>query len=164
SQIGSASGVLRSASGEIRSAWKIDSGELSFTFQVPFDTEAEIVLPDAKLSDVEACLKANNCGDRVRNLRQAGPNVALDCSAGAYNFRYTPATPYRKIYSLDSPWEELRANPKTLAVLEKEFNTKEDHIPFDGELYTLGEMTWGPFTAMPQAKREKLDKLLRAVE
>ena len=163
-QMGSASGILRSAAGEIRSAWKIDCGELSFTFRVPFDTEAEIVLPDAKLPDVEACLKASGCANRIRNLRQAGPNVALDCPAGAYSFRYAPTVPYRKIYSLDSPWEELRTNPKTLAVLEQEFNTKEDHIPFDGELYTLGEMTWGPFTAMPQAQREKLDRLLRAVE
>ena len=160
-QIGNASGVLRSASGEIRSAWAIENGELSFTFRVPFDTEAEIVLPDAKLADIETCLRGS---DSVRETRQEGSNVVLLCQAGDYRFRYAPTTPYRKIYSLDSPWHELRENPKTWEILKAEYATKEDHIPFDGELYTLGEMTWGPFTAIPQEQREKLDRLLRAVE
>ena len=90
--------------------------------------------------------------------------MVLLCQAGDYSFQYTPTTPYRKIYSLDSPWQELMENPKTREILSTEFVTKEDHIPFDGELYTLDEMTWGPFTAIPQEKRDKLDRLLRAVE
>ena len=57
---------------------------------------------------------------------------------------------------------------KSAAVLGKTEDaaaqTKEDHIPFDNELYTLEEMTWGPFTAIPQAQREKLDRLLREVK
>ena len=100
----------------------------------------------------------------MRETRQEGTNVVLLCQAGDYRFRYAPTTPYRKIYSLDSPWHELRENPKTWEILKAEYATKEDHIPFDGELYTLGEMTWGPFTAIPQEQREKLDRLLRAVE
>ena len=163
-QIAAASGVLRSASGEIRSGWKLENGQLSFTFRVPFDTEAEIVLPDADLSDITACLNESGAAARVRNLRQEGQAVVMDCPAGDYAFRYTPTVPYRKIYSLDSPWEELTAYPGTKAVLDREYITKEDHIPFDRELYTLEEMTWGPFTCVPQAQREKLDRLLRAVE
>ena len=163
-QIKSVSGILRSASGEIRSAWKIENGGLSFTFRVPFDTQAEIVLPDAKRSDIETCLRGLDSAERVREVRQEGQNVVLLCQAGDYSFQYTPTTPYRKIYSLDSPWQELMENPKTREILSTEFVTKEDHIPFDGELYTLDEMTWGPFTAIPQEKRDKLDCLLRAVE
>lgn len=37
--------------------------------------------------------------------------------------RYEPTTPYRKTYSLNSSWEELKANPKTRAVLEKEWTS-----------------------------------------
>ena len=51
--------------------------------------------------------------------------------AGTYEFCYEPTTPYRKTYSINSTWEELQANPKTKAVLEKEYPLKK--IPFEKE-------------------------------
>ena len=100
------------------------------------------------------------------NLRQDDKSgaVLLDAEPGHYEFTYRPTVPCRKIYSLDSTWEELKANPKTRAILEKEYKTKEDHIPFEKELCTLEEMTWGPFTCCSQEQREKIDRLLREVE
>ncbi len=90
--------------------------------------------------------------------------MTLHAGAGSYEFCYEPTTPYRKIYSLDSTWEELKANPKTWAVLEREY--KIGRIPFEKELCTLEELTWGPFTGlgMTREKRELLDRLLREVE
>ena len=148
---------LRAASGLIESAWKIDGKQLKFKFTVPFDAEAEIVLPNASAEVIAGQEENIEC-------RQDGENVVFLAEAGTYEFCYEPTTPYRKTYSINSTWEELQANPKTKAVLEKEYPLKK--IPFEKELCTLEEMTWGPFTGygMTREKRERIDKLLKEVE
>lgn len=149
---------LRSASGLIESSWEIEGKQLRFRFSVPFDTEAEIVLPDAPLDVIR------KAAADVEEIRQDGKNVVIRAGAGNYEFCYEPSTPYRKIYSLDSSWEELKANPKTWEILEREY--KLEKIPFEKELCTLEELTWAPFTGLgvTKEKREKLDRLLREVE
>lgn len=149
---------LRSASGLIESSWEIEGKQLRFRFSVPFDTEAEIVLPDAPLDVIR------KAAADVEEIRQDGKNVVIRADAGNYEFCYEPSTPYRKIYSLDSSWEELKANPKTWEILEREY--KLEKIPFEKELCTLEELTWAPFTGLgvTKEKREKLDRLLREVE
>ncbi len=156
-QIGKADAKLRAASGMIESSWEIDGKLLKFRFVVPFDTEAKIVLPDASVEVIR-----KNAADM--QMCQDGKNVVIHAEAGCYEFCYEPTVPYRKVYSLDSTWEELKANPKTWAVLEKEY--KLDKIPFEDELCTLEEMTWGPFTGyhVDREKRERIDRLLREVE
>ncbi|MBQ7370761.1 MAG: family 78 glycoside hydrolase catalytic domain [Blautia sp.] len=159
-----AAGKLRSAAGLIESAWEIDGKQLKFRFVVPFDTQAQIVLPDACESLIRNLLEA--AGKTVSEIRQDGKNVLLSVGAGTYEFQYEPTTPYRKVYSLDSTWAELKENPKTWEILQREYAkvTGLDHIPFEKELCTLEEMTWGPFTFVSQEEREKIDRLLREVE
>lgn len=149
---------LRSASGLIESSWEIEGKQLRFRFSVPFDTEAEIVLPDAPLDVIR------KAAADVEEIRRDGKNVVIRAGAGNYEFCYEPSTPYRKTYSLDSSWEELKANPKTWEILEREY--KLEKIPFEKELCTLEELTWAPFTGLgvTKEKREKLDRLLREVE
>lgn len=157
-QIGKSEARLRAASGLIESAWEIDGKLLRLRFVVPFDTEAKIVLPDASLDVIRQQAADVEC------IRQDGKNVVFRAGAGSYEFCYEPTTPYRKTYSLDSAWEELKANPKTWEILEREY--KPGRIPFEKELCTLEEMTWGPFTGrgISREQREKLDRLLREVE
>ncbi len=157
-RIGRCDTRLRSASGTIESSWEIAGKLLKFRFVVPFDTEAEIVLPDAS-ADV---IRQEDAA--VEGIRQDGKNVVFTAGAGSYEFCYEPAVPYRKIYSLDSTWEELKANPKTWEILQREYKLAE--VPFEDELCTLEEMTWGPFTGfgVSREQREKIDRLLREVE
>ena len=159
-QIGSAKATLDSAAGHIESAWRIDGGKLCYRFVVPFDAEAEIVLPDAEAG----VIRGQCAGLNVSEIRQQGSSVTFIAGAGRFEFSYAPTTPYRKVYSLDSTWEELKANPKTRELLSREYTTKEDHIPFEEELCTLREMTWGPFTCVPEEQRQRIDKLLREIE
>lgn len=157
-QIGKSEVRLRSASGMIESAWEIDGKQLKFRFTVPFDTQAEIVLPDAS---AEVIRQQDGAAGEIR---QDGKNVVFLAGAGSYEFCYEPTTPYRKTYSLDSTWEELQENPKTRAVLDREYHF--DRIPFEKELCTLEELTWAPFTGygVTREKRERLDRMLREVE
>ena len=165
-RIASASGKLRSASGLIESAWEIDGKRLHFRFTVPFDTEAQIVLPDAELAVIREMWDEQNRAHRLGVFTgiQDGKDVILTVGAGTYSFSYEPTTPCRKIYNIDTPFADLVANPKTRAVLEAEYDLANRQIPFEKELCTFEELTWGPFTCIPQEQREKIDRLLREVE
>ena len=65
---------------------------------------------------------------------------------------------------MDSSWADVKANPKAREVAVRGFHFKEDHIPFEQELCTLKEMSWGPFTSLTQPERDALDKALREIE
>ncbi len=159
-QIGHAEGCLSSAAGVIHSAWRIEEEELHFAFTVPFDTEAVIVLPDADEEEIAARIRQE--GIKTRKIEQTGRNTTVTVGAGEYTFVYQPTVPYRKIYSLDSTLQELKENPKTLEILEKEFG--KGRLPFGGELCTLDETTASPFVRMTKEDRERLDAELRAVK
>lgn len=47
-RLGFAEATFESPMGRIVSAWKYDGNEILFMFEVPFDTEAEIILPDGR--------------------------------------------------------------------------------------------------------------------
>lgn len=117
-QINWAKASIRSAAGLIQSAWKITDKMLEINVSVPFDAEAEIILPDANFSDIEKTIAGQ---EGVLEIFQEGKNVALYAQAGEYTFVYEPTTPYRKIYSIDSPVEELLANEKTKRILEEDY-------------------------------------------
>ena len=158
-RIGSASARLDSAAGMIESEWVIEDGKLRFGFTVPFDTQARVVLPDADANVIAELLRNTNIV--AESVRQQGTSVAFTALPGRYDLCYAPTTPYRKVYSLDSSWEELKANPKAMEVITREYAFKEDHIPFEKELCTLREMSWSPFTTMSEEERNRIDRLLR---
>ena len=95
---------------------------------------------------------------------QNGKNVELKVQSGIYEFSYIPTTPYRKIYSIDSPMEELKANEKTRKILEEDYFSYCPKLSFEKELYTLEELLNGPFTNLPYEQQRALDARLREVE
>ena len=167
-QIESASAVLHSASGTISSTWEIAGDKLKFLFRVPFDTRAELVLPDADVDEIRFFLRAQGMdGAQMEELKvhQEGKAVVLSVPAGIWKFAYTPLIPYRKTYSIDSPIEELEADPRTRKILEEDYYSRlrEGKIPFKQELCTLEEATWGPFSGVSPEVRDELDRKLRSV-
>lgn len=94
--------------GLIESAWYRDEdGVLTIKATVPFDTEAQLYLPDAEHSRVE--------GIAGLSREQVGERVRVYLSAGTYTFRYIPSKNYDQPYSIASPIEELMENSQTRA-------------------------------------------------
>ena len=155
-----AAACLSSASGVIRSEWSLEGERLHFVFEVPFDTEADIVLPDADSAEITAWMEKE--GIEAQRVEQSGTDTIVTVCAGRYTFVYKPTRPYRKVYSLDSSWQELKENPKTWEILEKEFI--KGNLPFANEVCTLDEMMESPFYRATKEERAHLDALLRAVE
>lgn len=82
-----------SAYGQYVSNWAIQpDGEITFHVEVPFDCTAELILPEQ-------------------------PGQMLD--AGCYDFAIQTDTDYRKLYSADTPLEQLLHDKRATAVLEK---------------------------------------------
>ena len=104
-----------------------------------------------------------DCGSRVRAVTQVGSSVAVEAESGTYVFEYEPTKPYRKVYSIDSPMEELMENAETRKILEEDYLCRFKNIPFEKELFTLEELMNGPFTSLPREEWEALDKRLRSV-
>lgn len=84
-----------SASGTYVSNWEVkEEGDLHFSFEVPFDTEAEIVLPDYE-------------------------GEAIQVTSGVYEYTYTPKKDYRILFDKNTRLEFLVENPKARAILER---------------------------------------------
>lgn len=152
---------LDSAAGRIISEWKIEDKKVSIFVTVPFDATAEIVLPHAQESVIEEASKHIN---GILSMKQEDENVTLLVGAGDYTFTYLPTVPYRKIYSIDSPMEELMNQKETRKILEEDYLCHHSHLPFEKELYTFEELLNGPFTGLPYEEQEKIDLRLRQVE
>ena len=87
----------------------------------------------------------------------------MEAESGTYVFEYEPTKPYRKVYSIDSPMEELMENAETRKILEEDYLCRFKNLPFEKELFTLEELMNGPFTSLPREEWEALDKRLRSV-
>jgi alpha-L-rhamnosidase len=82
-----AAATFLSVHGEIKSAWKIDAGEMVYEVKVPANTTATVVLPSASLENVQindASLKA----DTGKNAQQTSKNVTFNLGSGEYKFSY----------------------------------------------------------------------------
>lgn len=157
-QISAVKAELRSAAGKIESQWELKDGKLHMKFTVPFDSQAVLILPDACAETLD--ISQNG----ILTAVQKGRNAELTVEAGKYVFSYSPTTPYRKIYSIDSPMEELKENEKTRKILEEDYFAYCPKLPFEKELYTLEELLNGPFTYLPYDRQKALDARLREVE
>ncbi|MDO8953160.1 MAG: glycoside hydrolase family 78 protein, partial [Draconibacterium sp.] len=82
-----ANATFKSIHGEIKSAWKIEGGNMVYEVKVPANTTATITLPSASLEKVmvnEASLK----DDAGKNAKQTDKNVTLKLGSGEYKFSY----------------------------------------------------------------------------
>ena len=99
-----------SAMGLIKSGWeRIKDNEILIKVEVPFNTQAAIILPDTVLSCVE--------GIQGLKAEQIKEDVYIHVSSGRYEFSYLSAKPLKIEYSIDTPIWELKQNKQTYEIL-----------------------------------------------
>jgi alpha-L-rhamnosidase len=149
-----------SPSGCIESAWELkEDGSLTFTFIVPFNTTAEVVLPDALIENVKVNgeLLANN----GLKMKQETHDVQCELSAGRYVFQYLPTKSYILTYSTNSSLRELLDNEETKEMVENDLpEIVNSPIVKNGEFIerSLEELIKFPMFT-PLASSEKLEQL-----
>ncbi len=109
--------TFKSAAGTYVSNWEIAGGQLEFLIKIPFNTQAQVILPDARLEDVFC--NEENLADLVF-AEQKGPAVIFTALPGIYAITYAPTVPYEKHYSLEMKLDDLMNNPEARAILEAE--------------------------------------------
>ncbi|MCM3790276.1 glycoside hydrolase family 78 protein [Domibacillus indicus] len=103
---------FESASGLIKSEWTIEKdGSLTFDFTIPFNTTADIILPDADLQNVQLNSQPLSEG------KQEGTAVAITLGTGHYIFTYMPTKTYLLMYSTNDTVRDLLGNEDTKEVL-----------------------------------------------
>jgi Alpha-L-rhamnosidase N-terminal domain./Bacterial alpha-L-rhamnosidase. len=113
-----AKATFNSPCGYIESGWKLnDEGLLNFEFEVPFNTTAELILPDASLENVR--VNSIALGESEIDSSQMKNNVICQLIAGRYYFEYKPLKEYRFIYNIDSKLYELLENNEAREILNK---------------------------------------------
>lgn len=111
-----AKALLNSASGIYESGWSIaEDGRLTFNIRVPFNAQAELVLPDAVLETV--LIAGKTLAEAGLAGSQVGSKVHLTLKAGSYEFQYMPGVSYIVRYGVASLKMDLMENPETKAVL-----------------------------------------------
>jgi alpha-L-rhamnosidase len=164
--IGYAKASLNSASGYLESSWRInDDGSLTFKFTVPFNSTAQVVLPDAKIAKV--MLNERPVLENEVSARQRGKCVVCDLTSGTYVFKYIPSIDYILKYSCDNKLKELMENCETKAILEEIVPelVNNQMVLARGIESTLTDMVANPFTAklITSGKVEKLNVRLAKI-
>jgi alpha-L-rhamnosidase len=151
-----------SASGLIESGWAIHTdGALTFEFTVPFNTTAEVFLPDAHLESV----KVN--GEALSSGQQRGSSVRVELSAGTYVFQYMPTKAYNLTYSTNDTVRELLENNTTKEVLLSVLPEIDQSLLILNQVIkkTVNELQGSPFVShlITKEKLSELDEKLSKV-
>lgn len=81
-----ATATFSSMYGLIVSHWKIEDNRMTYSVEIPANTTADVVLPNAQLSKVICNEK------RMENATQTGSKVEITLGSGKYNFSYPVVT------------------------------------------------------------------------
>ena len=116
--------------GKFRSRWEILSTDtIRMEFEVPFNSEADIILPYAKADIFE-----NSDNPLLENVK----NHVCNVKAGKYQIEYQTSQVLKKTYSVDSKMEDLMMNKEVRAFLKTMVDV--DMIPVQVYDFTLAQV------------------------
>lgn len=116
--------------GKFRSKWEILSkNTIRMEFEVPFNSEADVVLPYANEAIFE-----NSDNPLLENVK----NHVCNVKAGKYQIEYQTSQVLKKTYSVDSKMEDLMMNKEVRAFLKTMVDV--DMIPVQVYDFTLAQV------------------------
>lgn len=148
----------KSVSGTYVSNWKIMKDEkVKFNFEVPFNCEAEIILPDAKLKDIVIS------GAQPLKVEEKNENVILTVESGNLEVSYKPTRDYHPYLNIKSSLKDVLASEEGIAILRKYIDSQLDSFQKIPELLDLSinkPLTANPiFGPLSLLNQEQIDAL-----
>ena len=149
----------RSAAGLFESGWAIeDDGKLTFEFTIPFNAEAQVVLPDAKVGEIFIN------GQKIKIGNQQTADVILHLETGRYQIEYQPTRPYIETLSTYVPAVKILQNKQAKLALLR-------FIPMiamvtDAMIAAIGndsirDLAATPYLNLSDKKLDEIDRVLR---
>lgn len=110
--------AFQSAAGTYVSNWAIVDGQLNYQITIPFNAQAQVILPDARLEAVTC--NGQHLAELLTAAEQCGSGVSFPAAPGTYVIAYTPTRSYVKYYSLEMKLADLLKNAETRAIIAAE--------------------------------------------
>jgi alpha-L-rhamnosidase len=105
--------------GKIVSAWKITKDEVRIEVEIPVNTTAEIILPNAVLTDVLEGGLPLTVSEGILSQTKAGDGVRLKVGSGVYRFVYSNIKGQSKVYTIETRLIELLNDESAKKILIK---------------------------------------------
>ncbi|MCB2358530.1 alpha-L-rhamnosidase [Clostridium estertheticum] len=148
----------KSVSGTYASSWKLmGDKKMKYHFEIPFNCEAEIILPDAKLHDIVIA------GANPLKAEEKNGNVILRVEAGKLEVSYKPTRDYNPYLNINSSLKDVMASDEGIVILRKYIGDKLDSFKEIPELLDLSlnkpltaNLIFGPLSLLNQ---EQIDSL-----
>jgi alpha-L-rhamnosidase len=161
-----ANASLDSAAGLYESKWELkEDGQLTFIFGIPFNTTANVELPDAKLENV--WMNGSPLNEAEMNANQIGEKVFVTLNSGTWEFSYTPEIDYIKYCNSHMPFGELLGIEEAKYVL---MQTLPQAAAFPQEMIekvghqSLRELSHMPFLPISSEVLDELDVKLKKIK
>ncbi|URZ07608.1 alpha-L-rhamnosidase [Clostridium felsineum] len=147
---------FNSPSGLYKSSWEIkEDGSLEFKFVIPFNCEAELILPDADLDKVYVNGKL---------LKETKINIQKLVS-GTYEVKYMPIKSYIRYYNINMNLKELCVNQEVRRIISEEVKMpiSEDMVNNLGDK-AMPELAHLPFFNVTEEEMNRVDKRISNIK
>jgi alpha-L-rhamnosidase len=113
-----ANAIYDSMYGKIRSSWRLTHEEVEIDVEIPANTSAHILLPNARLSDVLEGGKQLVSSD-IHSYLETAEGVRLKVGSGCYQFNYRNVRGLKPSFSEDTKLIDFLDYPESVNLLEK---------------------------------------------
>jgi len=147
-----------SASGTYVSSWELTEDEkINYHFEIPFNCEAEIILPDANFTDILVE------GDKPLNMEEKDGNIILKVESGKFEVSYKPTKDYYPCLNIKSSLKDVLESEEGIGILRKYIGAELDKFKEIPELLDLSfnkPLTANPiFGPLSLLNQEQIDAL-----
>lgn len=145
---------FNSPMGLYRSEWIVEeNGSLSFEFEVPFNSEAELILPDVDLKSIS--INGMSLNETKLEVKES----LIKLVSGVWKIEYIPTKSYIKYYSCDMPLNELMANDEIKEILIRDFSVVSI-VPEPLKGKSIKELSNFPFIPINDSEIKKINNLI----
>ncbi|WP_078544633.1 alpha-L-rhamnosidase [Litchfieldia alkalitelluris] len=151
--------------GKIESSWNLTEEEVRLTVQIPVNTTAQVILPNANIENLQEDGRYINNVDGVLSITEAEGDVRLEVGSGTYQFIYPNEKGMKKIYTINTRLIDLLDNDQTKEILEKYSpGITRPNPTANLKVLSLKELASPGKAKIPHDGLEKLVKELNLVE
>ncbi|MFS0778117.1 family 78 glycoside hydrolase catalytic domain [Neobacillus sp. 3P2-tot-E-2] len=104
--------------GKIRSSWHLTQDEVEIEVEIPANTTAEILLPNARLSEVREGNQPLISGN-IPAYSESKEGVRLTVGSGSYHFKYHNERGLKPVFTEGTKLIDFLDYPEAVAILEK---------------------------------------------
>jgi alpha-L-rhamnosidase len=151
--------AFQSMYGEIVSSWTITEDEVRMEVQIPVNTTAEIILPNALLTDVLEGSLPITVSEGILSQTEVRDGVRLEVGSGIFHFVYPNVNGLTKVYTLETRLIDLLNDEYAKRILENYApGITKPNPTANLKMKTLNEIAGPGKAKIPQ---EKLVDLIR---